>query len=113
MDGVFFNLEGHSNQTVHLEVVANIKHPSHGEALSGTTRLMSEVEALRKDKPQELARKKTQGLVEDTSGTEPETAAEDFKIDYKAVSGKTCLKQSSTVNGNQRNRKNSQAPAGE
>ena len=46
---------------------------------------MSEAEARRKDKPQELAAKKMQAVTEETRESEPATAADGFKIDYKAA----------------------------
>ena len=65
------------------------KHPRHEEALSGVkaskARLLSEAEARRKDKTQELAAKKMQAVTEEAREPEPATAAEDFKIDYKAA----------------------------
>ena len=45
-------------------------------------RLLSEEEARRKEKPQELATKKMQAVTEETCEPEPVTAADDFKIDY-------------------------------
>ena len=48
-------------------------------------RLLSEAEARRKDKPQELAAKKMQTVTEETREPEPATAADDFKIDYRAA----------------------------
>ena len=67
----------------------DIKHPRHEEALSGVkaskARLLSEAEARRKDKPQELATKKMQAVTEETCEPEPVTAADDFKIDYRAA----------------------------
>ena len=69
--------------------MADIKHPRHEEALSGVkaskARLLSETEASRKDKPQELAAKKMQAVTEETREPEPATAADDFKIDYRAA----------------------------
>ena len=69
--------------------MADIKHPRHEEALSGVkaskARLLSHAEARRKDKPQELAAKKMQAVTGETREPEPATAAEDFKIDYKAA----------------------------
>ena len=44
---------------------------------------MSEAEARRKEKPQELATKKVQAVLEETSGREPKTAANDLKIDIE------------------------------
>ena len=85
------NLEGHfkSDCPQFWDAVADIKHPRHEEALSGVkaskARLLSEVEARRKDKPQELATKKMQAVTEETCEPEPVTAADDFKIDYKAA----------------------------
>ena len=49
------------------------------------SRLLSEVEASRKEKPQELATKKMQAVTEKTCEPEPMTATDDFKIDYRAV----------------------------
>ena len=46
---------------------------------------MSEAEARTKEKPQELATKKMQAVTEETSEPEPVTAADDFKIDYRAA----------------------------
>ena len=46
------------------------------------TRLLSEEEARRKEKPQELATKKMQAVTEKTCEPEPVTAADDLKIDY-------------------------------
>ena len=88
---VFCNLEGHfkSDCPQFWDAVADIKHPRHEEALSGVeaskARLLSEVEARRKDKPQELATKKMQAVTEETREPEPVTAADDFKIDYRAA----------------------------
>ena len=69
--------------------MADIKHPRHKEVLSGVkaskARLLSEAEARRKDKPQELATKKMQVVTEETREPEPVTAADDFKIDYRAA----------------------------
>ena len=87
----FCNLEGHfkSDCPQFWDAVADIKHPRHEEALSGVkaskARLLSEAEARRKDKPQELAAKKMQAVTEETREPEPATAADDFKIDYKAA----------------------------
>ena len=62
--------------------MADIKHPRHDETLSGfkasKARLMSEGEARRKEKSEELARKKLQVVLEETSGTEPETTVYNF-----------------------------------
>ena len=66
----FCNLEGHFNSDCpqFWDAVADIKHPRHEEALSGVkaskARLLSEAEARRKDKPQELAAKKMQAVTE-------------------------------------------------
>ena len=60
----FCNLEGHfkSDCPQFWDAVADIKHPRLEEALSGVkaskARLLNEMEARRKDKPQELAMKK-------------------------------------------------------
>ena len=87
----FCNLEGHfeSECPQFRDDVADIKHPRHEEALSGVeagkARLLSEAEARRKDKPQELATKKMQVATEETCETEAVTAADDFKIDYSAA----------------------------
>ena len=87
----FCNLEGHfkSDCPQFWDAVADIKHPRHEEALSGVkaskARLLSEAEARRKDKPQELAAKKMQAVTEETREPEPATAADGFKIDYKAA----------------------------
>ena len=48
-------------------------------------RLLSETEARRKDKLQELAAKKMQAVTQETREPEPATAADDFNIDYKAA----------------------------
>ena len=87
----FCNLEGHfkSDCPQFWDAAADIKHPRHEEALSGAkaskARLLSEAEARRKDKPQELATKKMQAVTEETCEPEPVTAADDFKIDYRAA----------------------------
>ena len=87
----FCNLEGHfkSDCPQFWDAVADIKHPRHEEALSvvkaSKARLLSEAEARRKDKPQELATKKMQAVTEETREPEPVTAANDFKIDYRAA----------------------------
>ena len=47
--------------------------------------LLSEAEARRKDKPQELATKKMQAVTKETCEPEPVTAVVDFKIDYRAA----------------------------
>ena len=85
----FCNLEGHFKSICpqFWDDVADIKHPRHEEVLSGVkaswARLLSEAKAHRKDKPQELATKKMQAVTEETC--EPVTAADDFKIDYRAA----------------------------
>ena len=85
------NLEGHfkSDCPQFWDAVANIKHPRHEEALSGVkaikARLLSEAEARRKEKPQELATKKMQAVTKEIREPEPVTAADDFKIDYRAT----------------------------
>ena len=87
------NLEGHfkSDCPQFWDAVADIKHPRHEEALSGVkaskARLLSEEEARGKETPQELATKKMQAVSEETCEPEPVTAADDFKIDYKAAGG--------------------------
>ena len=87
----FCNLEGHfkSDCPQFWDAVADIKHPRHEEALSGVkaskARLLSEAEARRKDKPQELATKKMQAVTEEICEPGPVTAADDFKIDYRAA----------------------------
>ena len=87
----FCNLEGQfkSDCPQFWDAVADIKHPRHEEALSGVKAskacLLSEAEARRKDKPQELAAKKMQAVTEETREPEPATAADDFKIDYRAA----------------------------
>ena len=69
--------------------MADIKHPRHEEAVSGVkaskARLLSEAEARRKEKPQELATKKMQAVMEERCEAEPVTATYDFKIDYRAA----------------------------
>ena len=87
----FCNLEGHfkSDCPQLWDAVADIKHPRHEEALSGVkaskARLLSEAEARRKDKRQELPTKKMQAVTEETCEPEPVTATDDFKIDYRAA----------------------------
>ena len=87
----FCNLEGHfkSDCPQFWDAVADIKHPRHEEALSGVkaskARLLSEAEARRKDKPQELVAKKMQAVTEEAREPGPATAADDFKIDYRAA----------------------------
>ena len=87
----FCNLEGHFKPDCpqFWDAVADIKHPRHEEALSGVkaskARLLSEAEARRKDKPQKLVAKKMQAVIEEAREPEPATAADDFKIDYRAA----------------------------
>ena len=87
----FCNLEGHfkSDCPQFWNAVADIKHPRHEEALSGVkaskARLLSEADARRKDKPQELATKKMLAVTEETREPEPVTTADDFKFDYRAA----------------------------
>ena len=87
----FCNLEGHfkSDCPQFWDAVADIKHPRHDEALSGVkasrARLLSEAEARRKEKPQELATKKMQAVTEKTCEPESVSAANDFKLDYRAA----------------------------
>ena len=49
------------------------------------TRLLSEAEARRKEKLQELATKKMRAVTEETCEPEPMTAVDEFKIDYRAA----------------------------
>ena len=87
----FCNLEGYfKSDCPHFwDALADVKHPRHEEALSGVkaskARLLSEAEARRKEKPQEVATKKIQAVTEETSEPKPVTAADDFKIDYWAA----------------------------
>ena len=87
----FCNLEGlfKSDCPQFWGAVADIKNPRHEEALPGVeaskARLMNESEARRKEKPQELATKKIQAVTEETCETEPVTAVDDFKVDYRAA----------------------------
>ena len=87
----FCNLEGQfkSDCPQFWDAVADIKHPKHEEALSGVKAskacLLSGAKARRKEKPQELALKKMQAVTEEMREPEPVTAADDFKIDYRAV----------------------------
>ena len=61
----------------------------HEEASSGVkankARLLSEAEVRRKEKPQKLTTKTMQAVTEETCEPEPVTAADDFKIDYRAA----------------------------
>ena len=87
----FCNLEGHfkSDCPQFWDAVADIKHPRLEEALSGVkaskARLLSEAEARKKEKSQELATKKMQAVTEEIREPEPVTAADAFKIDYRAA----------------------------
>ena len=86
----FCNLEGHfkSDCPQFWDAVVDIKHPRHEEALSGVkakARLLSEAAARRKEKPEELATKKMQAVTGEIYEPELVTAAEDFKIDYRAA----------------------------
>ena len=89
----FCNLGGHfkSDCPQFCDAVAEIKHPRHEEALSGVkasnAHMLSEAEARRKEKPQELATKKMQAVTQEIQETEPVSAADDFKIDYRAAAG--------------------------
>ena len=71
------------------DAVADIKHPRHEEALSDVkaskARLLSEAEAHRKEKQQELATKKMLAVTEEIREPEPVNAADDFKIDNRAA----------------------------
>ena len=87
----FCNLEGHfKSDCPHFwDAVADIKHPKHEKALSGVkackARLLSEAEARRKEKSQELVTKKMQAVTEEIREPEPVTAVDDFKIDFRAA----------------------------
>ena len=87
----FCNLEGYfkSDCTHFWYAVADIKHTRRHEALSGVKAsmacLLSEAEAHRKEKPQELATKKMQAVTEEKLEPELVTAADDLKIDYRAA----------------------------
>ena len=87
----FCNLEGHfkSDFPQFWDAVADIKHPRPEEALSGVKAskacLLNEAEARSKGKPQELSTEKMQAVTEETCEPEPVTAADDFKIDYRAA----------------------------
>ena len=87
----FCNLEGHfkADCPQFWDVVADIKNPRHEEALSGTkaskARLLSEAEARKKEKPEDLATKKMQTVTEEIREPEPVTVADDSKIDYRAA----------------------------
>ena len=65
------------------DVVADIKHPRHEEALSG----VKASKARRNEKPQELATEKMQAVTKETCEPEPVTAADDFRIVYRAAAG--------------------------
>ena len=100
----FCKLEGHfkSDCPQFWDTVAAVKHPRHEEALLGVkaskARLLSEAKARRREKPQELATKKMQVVMEEIREPEPVTAVDDFKIDYRAREG--CSKQSPAGIGN-------------
>ena len=85
------NLEGHfkSDCPQFWDAVADIRHPRNEEAYSGDNasraRLLSDAEARRKEKPQELATKKMQAVTEEIRESEPVTAVDDLKLDYKAA----------------------------
>ena len=87
----FCNLEGYfiSDCPQFWNVVADIKHLRHEEALSGVkaskARLLRKKEARRKEKPQELATKKMQAVTEGIREPEQVTVVGDFKIDCKAA----------------------------
>ena len=87
----FCYLEGHfkSECPQFWDAAAEINHPRHKEALSGVkaikARLLSEAEAHKKEKPQELATKKMQAVTEEKREPESVTAVDDFKIDYRAA----------------------------
>ena len=87
----YCNLEGHfKSECPQLwDNVADIKHPRHEEVLSGVkaskARLLTEAEARRKEKLQELATKKMQAVTEEIHDPEPVTATVAFKIDYSAA----------------------------
>ena len=87
----FCYLEGHfkSDCPQFWDAVAAIKHSRHEETLSGLKAskacLLSEAEASRKEKPQELTTKKMQTVTEEIRESEPVSAADDFKIDYRAA----------------------------
>ena len=80
----FCNLEGQFKLDCpqFWDAVAHIKHPRHEEALSGVkaskARLLSEAEARRKDKLQELATKKMQVVTEEICELRPVTSADDL-----------------------------------
>ena len=87
----FCNLEGHfKSDCSHFgDADADIKHPRHEEALSGVkaskAHLLSEAEARRKEKPQELAAQKMQAVTEEMREPEPVAAADDFKNGYRVA----------------------------
>ena len=69
--------------TTILDNVADKEAPSVSKARKA--RLMSEAKARKKDKQQQLSTTKMQAMLKEMSGTEPETAAKNFKIDHKAA----------------------------
>ena len=85
------SLEGHfkSDCPQFWDAVADSKHRRHEQFLSGVkarkARVLSEAEARRKDKPQELATKKMEAVTEEILEPEPLIAADDFKTDYWAA----------------------------
>ena len=62
-----------------MDNVADKEAPSVSKA--SKARLMSEAEARKKDKQQQLSTKKMQAMLKEMSGTEPQN----FKIDHKAT----------------------------
>ena len=84
----FCNMEGHfkSDCPQFWDAVADIMHPRHLSGVKASkARLLSEVEARRKEKPQELATNKMQAVTEGKCEPEQMTAAGDFKIDYRVA----------------------------
>ena len=69
------------------DAVADIKHPRNEEAFSGVkaskARMISEAEARRKEKPQELATKKMQAVQGETSGTEADPQLTTLRLPTK------------------------------
>ena len=78
----FCNLEGHFKFQIRLPAILGC---SGRHQASSKARLLSEAEARRKNKPQELPTKKMQAVTEETCEPDPVTAADDFKIDYMAA----------------------------
>ena len=87
----FCCIEGHFKKDCpqFWDAVEENKHPRHEEALSGVkvskARLLSDAEARRKEKPQELATKKMQSVTKEMREPEPVNSSDDFKIDYRAA----------------------------